>query len=404
MRDPQGGNGERPLRVLWFNHRDIRHPRAGGAERTIYEVGRRLAGLGYDVNLFSVNPGGLPNYELLDGIRVRRAPGNVSAHALVPLALREVRPDVVVDDLAHVVPWASPLFTARPTVAFFRHLHSRTLPGQVGCVARSALTLLERQYPRVYGNSAFVTETQTSIEDLVAMGIERKRIHRILPGVDHSLFRPAPKSPIPTLVYFGGMRDYKRPWLALDVLKGLSEAEARLYVVGDGPSLPRVREAATRSGLGQRVVFTGRLSEAELADLVSSSWVNLHFSLAEGFGLSVVEAAAAGTPSVVTEAPGVSEVVREFGLGLVAKGAEEAAEAVERMLRDEEGWSAKVRAGSESFSWERSATAWDELLKAISARRRKAANPQVAGSLAGLARWHKPEQSRPKDNAPALPP
>ena len=31
------------MKILWFAHRDIKHPSAGGAERTIYEVGRRLA-------------------------------------------------------------------------------------------------------------------------------------------------------------------------------------------------------------------------------------------------------------------------------------------------------------------------------------------------------------------------
>ena len=47
------------MKILWFAHRDIKHPKAGGAERTIYEVGKRFSALGIDVNLVCVNPGNL---------------------------------------------------------------------------------------------------------------------------------------------------------------------------------------------------------------------------------------------------------------------------------------------------------------------------------------------------------
>ncbi|MDP7983113.1 MAG: glycosyltransferase, partial [Conexivisphaerales archaeon] len=83
------------MRILWFGHRDIKHPRAGGAERTIHEVGRRLATGGHEFFLFSVNPGNLPREEVIDGIRGGRAPGNLAAHFLVPMAIKKVDPDVV---------------------------------------------------------------------------------------------------------------------------------------------------------------------------------------------------------------------------------------------------------------------------------------------------------------------
>ena len=68
------------MRILWFAHRDIKHPKAGGAERTIYEVGKRLVKLGINVNVVTVNPGNLLNYELVEGIKTYRIKGNIRAH------------------------------------------------------------------------------------------------------------------------------------------------------------------------------------------------------------------------------------------------------------------------------------------------------------------------------------
>ncbi|MGC8620294.1 MAG: glycosyltransferase family 1 protein, partial [Thermoplasmata archaeon] len=67
------------MRILWFAHRDIKHPRAGGAERTIYEVGRKLVKKNNEVHLVSVNPGNLLPYEIIEGIIIHRIRGNIMA-------------------------------------------------------------------------------------------------------------------------------------------------------------------------------------------------------------------------------------------------------------------------------------------------------------------------------------
>ena len=70
----------------------------------------------------------------------------------------------------------------------------------------------------------------------------------------------------------------------------------------------------------EMVKFAGRVSNKELFGLLGSVWINLHFSVTEGFGLSLVEAARCGTPSVAADTPGVSEVIREFGIGDFGEG------------------------------------------------------------------------------------
>jgi len=60
------------MRVLIFNWRDIKNPRAGGAEVYTYEVAKRLVQLGHRVVWFSSAFPAAPNEEELEGIQIIR--------------------------------------------------------------------------------------------------------------------------------------------------------------------------------------------------------------------------------------------------------------------------------------------------------------------------------------------
>jgi len=59
----------------------------------------------------------------------------------------------------------------------------------------ATLSAVERAYPVIYRNEAFVTESRSSRDDLIHLGADSRRIALIPPGVDHDLFRPGPKTP-----------------------------------------------------------------------------------------------------------------------------------------------------------------------------------------------------------------
>jgi len=92
------------VRVLWLAHRDPENPRSGGAERTIYEVGRRLAARGHEVVLVTAGWRGSRPRAILDGIEVRRYPGSLGVHLALPLVLVREEFDAAVCDLGHAVP------------------------------------------------------------------------------------------------------------------------------------------------------------------------------------------------------------------------------------------------------------------------------------------------------------
>lgn len=305
----------------------------------------------------------------MSGLTVHRYGKSITPHLILPVVIRLVKPDKIIDDMGHVVPWESPFFTETAGVVFFRHLHRRTLKGQTNAWLAAALSAIERTYPWTYPQWPFVTETEGSINDLVNLGVSRNHCVRIPPGVDSARFVPGPRAPTSTILYFGGMRDYKRPDDALAVLINLRKlgVDCRLLVVGDGSPLSRLREAARLSGYGDSVSFLGRLSDDDLSRLVPSCHVNLHCSVAEGWGHSILESAAAGVPTAAYRVPGVSDTVIDGETGLLVRDGDVQAlsGAALRLIQTSDQWVSRCREHALGLTWDASVDRWELLLESL---------------------------------------
>lgn len=360
------------MRILWLNHRDILSPSSGGAERTIYEVARRLVRQGAEVTWLASRRPGLARAEFVDGIRIIRGAGTAGPHVRSILELHAAhRPDVVVDDLAQVIPWCSPWLGSQPGTVFFRHLHRRTLDGQVRQPLAGVLKWMERRYPFLYRDWKFVTETKRSVADLKSLGITEERCVVITPGVDTQFFAPGNVARDPLIVYFGGFRAYKRPDHVLHIAAALNKKRirCRFVLVGDGPLLRDMIRLSDQLKVTSMVSFLGRVSRDELVSIVRTASINLHTSIAEGWCLSALEAAACGVPTAGYAVPGLSESVRDGVTGrLVPDGNIQAlAEAIESILAQPDAWRTECRHYSLSFSWEKSARSWYQHLDRITA-------------------------------------
>lgn len=358
------------MRILWLNHLDIRDPGAGGAERTIEEVSARLVARGHEVHLVTTRWHDSRKEDQIRGILVHRSFTPLGPHLLAPSFYRgSSRPDIVVNDLAHCVPWLTPVLSDIPGTAFFRHLHQRSLNGQVPGSVAAVLKWVERQYPIIYRDWTFVTESRSSVGDLESLGIPRAHCRRIPPGVDTQRFTPGTASSALTLVYFGGMRRYKRP---LDVLYACNELRARgwsfrLNMIGEGPMIGEIKRLTAALGLKEFVTLTGRVTDEQLVAIIRRSHVNVHCSITEGWCLSAMEAAACGVPTVGYRIPGLSESVADGQSGLLVQdgNVKALADAIEVVLRDPLSWRERSRAHAAQFSWDRCASEWESHLSEI---------------------------------------
>ncbi len=98
------------------------------------------------------------------------------------------------------------------------------------------------------------------------------------------------------------------------------DGPAVLVIAGDGPLRSDLESRIRQDGLEDAVRLVGRVSDSELVGLYQASDINVVPSVAlEGYGLIVLEAAACGTPSVVTRIGGLPEAVRGLDESLVVE-------------------------------------------------------------------------------------
>jgi glycosyltransferase involved in cell wall biosynthesis len=169
-------------------------------------------------------------------------------------------------------------------------------------------------------------------------------------------------------LYVGGLNPHKRvgaiveaharivrerqaspPWL---VLAGPSEAD--VFHAEDGT----LRDAIAASGTAHLVRWTGFVSDDDLRALYAGALALLMVSMAEGFGLPAVEAAACGTPVIATTASPLPELLEGGGCFVPPGDVDAIAVAMRRLLDDEAGRRAmgevaRQRAGA--LSWDRCA-------------------------------------------------
>ena len=357
------------MRILWLAHRDPLNPRAGGAERIIYEVGIRLARNGHQVSILAGGWKNCKREEHICGIHIMRFGYRIGPHIALPVHILKHRYDIIIADLGHAVPWVSPVLLRKKTIVSFLHLHARSLPGQVSKLLAYLITAIEKLYFLFYNKSHFVTISNTSFADLENLGIKTKNISLINPGVNRELFHPSIKTEYPSIVYFGGMRPYKRPEESLYLLKELRNkiTGIKLTIIGDGPSKKELERLCIDLDLGENVVFTGKISYSEIANIVASSWLNIHSSVTEGWGISIIEAASAGTPTIAYNVPGVSNSVENDFNGITVENYNRKAfaDAALSILNDPGRWWSSSTEVAKKYSWDKTAELWEKLIDKI---------------------------------------
>jgi glycosyltransferase involved in cell wall biosynthesis len=114
------------------------------------------------------------------------------------------------------------------------------------------------------------------------------------------------------------------------------------------------RELRDRPALRDRVHLLGYVSDAALRALYAAASVYVHPSLYEGFGLTVLEAMACGTPVVAADRTSLPEVVGDAGLLVDPLDTAALADGIRAVCQDAAlaaRLSAKGRAHAATFTW-----------------------------------------------------
>jgi glycosyltransferase involved in cell wall biosynthesis len=265
-------------------------------------------------------------------------------------------------EIFHGVPFFAPLWSRKPQIGLVHHVHLGTwdmlLPGPLGRVGE----FFERHaVPIVYRRRALVTAALSARDEIVEhYRADPKRIAIAHHGIDPRFTSGGERWPRPLVLTVARMMPQKG---LDDLLPALVEIRARVpdaeaVIIGDGPH--RERLEAKAASLGDWLQFAGRVSDDELVSWYQRAWVVTSASKREGFGLTLTEAAACGTPVVATRIPGHLDAVDEGRSGLLVDNLAELTDEVVALLhdssrRDKLGVGALEHAAK--FTWESSTAA-----------------------------------------------
>lgn len=321
----------------------------GGAERRYYEIGRRLAARGHEVRFvgwrwwagasLARRPDGTwvegvgtpPALHDADGRRTFREAAAFAARVVPAIA----RIDANVIECSSI-PYAPALALAPvaklrgiPLVVSWHEYMGSRWPDYAGTRAPIAAAI-ERQTARV-------GQTRIAVSDFTSVRLPAGPRTAVVPnGVDCEAAAAVAPEKSANVVVAGRLVPHKRVHLLLQALVHAPEVTAA--IVGDGPDRSRLEMYAARLGVADRVQFLGRVDPDErVAALIKGARCVLVASEQEGFGLTVIEAMAAGTAPIVVRAEhsAAAELVTHNHDGYVVDAApREIAAALEEIAGD----------------------------------------------------------------------
>ncbi|MEX2985972.1 glycosyltransferase [Streptomyces sp. C36] len=365
--------------VVVCNWRDGRHPQAGGAELYCEEVARQLHDAGVRVTYLTSRPRGAARREDTGHGTVVRGGGRFTVYLFVLLwLLRHRRTVAGVIDSQNGIPFFTPLVLRRrtPVVLLIHHVHQGQFalwfPRPVAGIGR---WLEGRGSGLVYGRRAVCAVSPSTRAEIRRRLAVRGPVHFAPAGLEPApppVPRPRRRAGAPRIVCVGRLVTQKRvdrlvramPALRLE-LPGVE-----LHIVGDGEAREPLRALVDELGVGDSVVLHGRVPAEDRDALVESAWITATTSLAEGWGLSVMEAAAAGVPALAYDVPGLRDTVRHDVTGWLLSPDDDLASGLAKALRTVESpqdaarWENECREWAARFGWTATAS---HLLAALTA-------------------------------------
>lgn len=186
------------------------------------------------------------------------------------------------------------------------------------------------QYALARRADAVITPSRATRDDVLErLAVPEARVHVIPEAVDPSFAPPPPDVAraivrerfaldAPYVLYVGQFdpRKNMRALARAFAIAARGEPTLRLVVAGALGKLRRFLDEALAESAAplDRVVRTGYVDDGTLAALYAGAEALVHPALLEGFGLTPLEAMAAGTPVVAFDAPGVAEIVGDAGV------------------------------------------------------------------------------------------
>ena len=324
--------------VAW---RDFDDPEAGGSELHAHRVLALWSAAGLDISMRTSTVPGAPGTVRRDGYRVVRRSGRLSLFPRTMLsgALGRIGLGDGVVEIWNGMPFFSPLWSRAPRIVFLHHVHAEmwkmVLPGGL---ARLGFAIEHHLAPPFYRTTRIVTLSHSSKAEIVdRLGLPAGRIVVSPPGVEDHFSPGGERSTVPLVVAVGRLVPVKRFHLLIGGLVRLRSRhpDLRAVIVGEGYERPALEALVARYGASDWISLPGYVPDDELVRLYRRAWVLASTSQREGWGMTVTEAGACGTPAVATRIGGHEDAVDDGVSGLLVDDMDGLVASLDEVLSDE---------------------------------------------------------------------
>lgn len=314
--------------------------RTGGAEKLMVDLLPRMKAMGHDVALCVFDGVRTPFYAELESQGVQVIPLGHSVYS--PINLFKLIPLMRHYDIVHSHNTACQYFVAIASLfspsRIFTTEHNTSNRRRGSKIWR----LLDRwMYGRYYKIICISEETRTLLLEFIdaptCMYADKTCV--VHNGIDvasymYSRLQTYPKFDAKTILMVSAFRWEKDQKTVIRALKQLGDKYRVLFVGGGDDTLIReCKSLAEELGVKNKVAFLGVRSDVK--NLMHQANILVQSSHVDGFCLAAVEGMASGLPVVVSDIPGVGDIVRGAGVLFPHEDAKELADIIRRLCEDD---------------------------------------------------------------------
>ena len=355
-----------PLRaikiVAW---RDLDDPEAGGSELHAHRIAALWAQAGLDVTMRTSQVPNAPEEVTRDGYRSIRKNGRYSVfpHVMAEGIRTRSSGDTALVEIWNGMPFLSPLWHRGPRIVFLHHVHAEMWNMVLSPRLAAGGKFFEGSLaPPLYRSSTVVTLSESSRDEICALlKLPEDRVIVIPPGIDTRFQPGGTRSSDPYVVAVGRLVPFKR---FDDLIRHLVEVKTtipnlRASIIGEGYERANLEKLRDELGASSWLELPGRLSDDEQLDAYRSAWVVASTSGKEGWGMTLTEAAACGTPGIATDIPGHRDAIQDGQSGILVGLNESFADRLSEVLLNDQlraSLSEGALAYAQTLTWDRTAT------------------------------------------------
>jgi glycosyltransferase involved in cell wall biosynthesis len=331
--------GIRRVHILAW--RDLADVEAGGSELHAANIAKLWSEAGLELVMRTSYAQGAPPEAVRDGYRVVRRAGRYAVFPRAAIAELQGRygPRDALVEIWNGVPFFAPLWARGPRITFLHHHHEKMWPLVLAPkYANIGAQLEARVAPLIYRRTSIVTLSESSRAELIAkMGFNPARVRVVPPGIDERYSPAGEKSDHPLVVAVGRLmpsKGFDRLIVAIDAVRR-TRPDVELVIVGEGYERDALQQLIGDLHATEWVRLAGRVSDEELVSLYRRAWLVASASISEGWGMTLTEAAACGTPAVATRIAGHADAVDNGRSGLLVDTDAELTATITRVLTDD---------------------------------------------------------------------